>query len=104
MKRNAGIKLDSMDDVKLYSDLYLSAFRNCDLYTGWEPWGDVYKCITQTHNEIRAIFPDKKILWGFIFDIFHYIKAMPWTFTLKEAYTYRFFFCRQHERKRCHTR
>ena len=83
MKRNAGIKLDSMDDVKLYSDLYLSAFRNCDLYTGWEPWGDVYKCITQTHNEIRAIFPDKKILWGFIFDIFHYIKAMPWTFTLK---------------------
>ena len=83
MKRNAGIKLASVNDVKLYSELYFNAFRNCDLYTGWEPWGDVYKCITDSHNEVRKIFPDKKILWGFIFDIFHYIKAMPWTFTLR---------------------
>ncbi|MHA2082202.1 MAG: hypothetical protein ACXABD_00470 [Candidatus Thorarchaeota archaeon] len=83
MKRNAGIKLSSINDVKLYSDLYFNAFRNCDLYTGWEPWGDVYKCITDSHNEVRKIFPDKKILWGFVFDIFHYIKAIPWTFTLR---------------------
>ena len=83
MKRNAGIKLESMNDVKLYSDLYLSAFRNCEIYTGWEPWGDVYSCIKDSHNEVRKIFPDKKILWGFVFDIFHYINAMPWTFTLR---------------------
>ena len=83
MKRNAGIKLANMDDVKIYSNLYLSAFKNCELYTGWEPWGDVYKAISETHNDIRKMFPAKKILWGFVFDIFHYIKAMPWTFTLK---------------------
>ena len=83
MKRNAGIQITTTDSVKQYSDMYLDAFENCDVYTGWEPWGDVYKCITDSHNEIRKVFPQKKILWAFVFDIFHYIHSMPWTHTLK---------------------
>ena len=83
MKRNAGIQLTNVGSIQQYSELYLDAFKACDIYTGWEPWGDVYKCITDSHNEIRKEFPTKKILWAFVFDIFHYIKSMPWTFTLR---------------------
>ena len=83
MKRNAGIQFTSAKSIHQYSELYLDSFKDCDIYTGWEPWGDVYKCITDSHNEIRKEFSTKKILWAFIFDIFHYIKSMPWTFTLK---------------------
>ena len=83
MKKNAGIQLINTNSIRAYSQLYLDAFKNCDIYTGWEPWGDVYSGIKNSHNEIRKTFPDKKIIWAFSLDIFHYIRSMPWTFTLK---------------------
>ena len=84
MKNNAGIKLEKgIDSIIEYSDKYLSCFSNCHLYAGWEPWGDVYKSINSSHNFMRDKLIDKKIVWAYAFDIFHYIKDNPWTLALK---------------------
>jgi len=83
MKKNAGIQLTDRDSMAEYSRLYLDAFSNCEVYTGWEPWGSVYEWIADSHDEIRRLCPRKLILWAFAFDIFHYVKAAPWTWALK---------------------
>lgn len=80
MKKNAGIKFTSMESIQQYKKWYLSAFNKCSVYASWEPWGDVYKYIAQSHNEIQRLYP-KPIIWAFAFDIFHYIHN-PWTHAL----------------------
>jgi hypothetical protein len=82
MKNNAGIKLIDNNSIIKYSLLYLDSFQNCDLYAGWEPFGDVYKYISQSHDFITDTFK-KEILWAFVFDIFHYIHSRPWTLSLR---------------------
>ena len=83
MKKNAGIQLTDRDSMAEYSRLYLDAFSNCEVYTGWEPWGVVYKAVADSHDEVRRLCQRKIILWAFALDIFHYIKAAPWTWALK---------------------
>ena len=84
MKNNAGIHLaNGAESIIRYSDMYLASFDNCDLYAGWEPWGAVYAGINSSHNFMRDRLIDKKIMWAFAFDIFHYIKNNPWTLALK---------------------
>ena len=84
MKNNAGIHLaNGAESIISYSDMYLASFDNCDLYAGWEPWGAVYAGINSSHNFMRDRLIDKKIMWAFAFDIFHYIKNNPWTLALK---------------------
>jgi hypothetical protein len=80
MKKNAGIQFNSMDSIEQYKKWYLSAFENCSMYTSWEPWGNVYKYIALSHNEIQRLYP-KPTIWAFVFDIFHYIHQ-PWTHAL----------------------
>ena len=80
MKKNAGIQFNSMQSIELYKKWYLSAFDKCSMYAAWEPWGNVYKYIAHSHNEIQRLYP-KPILWAFVFDIFHYI-YQPWTHAL----------------------
>jgi hypothetical protein len=82
MKNNAGIYFQSFSDVQKYSQLYLNAFQKCNLYSVWEPNGNVYKYIKQSHDFITSSFP-KEHLWAFTFDIFHYIHLNPWTTGLK---------------------
>ena len=78
MKNNAGIHLaNGAESIISYSDMYLASFDNCDLYAGWEPWGAVYAGINSSHNFMRDRLIDKKIIWAFAFDIFHYIKNNP---------------------------
>ena len=84
MKNNAGITLEKgAESIIDYSDKYLSCFTKCELYAGWEPWGAVYGGINGSHNFMRDAFPEKKIIWAFAFDIFHYIRSNPWTLALK---------------------
>ena len=80
MKKNAGIQFNSMDSIEHYKKWYLSAFENCSMYASWEPWGNVYKYISHSHNEIQRLYP-KPTIWAFVFDIFHYIHQ-PWTHAL----------------------
>lgn len=81
MKRNAGIQFTSMESIQHYKQWYLSAFEKCTLYAAWEPWGDVYKFISESHNEIEVAYK-KPMIWAFAFDIFHYIHVRPWTHAL----------------------
>jgi len=83
MKNNAGIKLTSLSSVAKYSKLYLDSFQKCDAYFEWEPWGDVYKYIAQSHTFINLNFGNKKQFWAFTLDIFHNIYNDPWTLALR---------------------
>ena len=83
MKNNAGILLTSMNSIMKYSDMYLKAFENCELYSGWEVQGEVLKHIAQSQEFIRGTFQNKKMFWAFALDVFHYIyDAKVWTKSL----------------------
>ena len=82
MKSNAGVKMTNLQSVIKYSNIYLDSFNKCDMYSIWEPWGDVYAGIRDSHNFITYVYK-KETLWAFTFDIFHFIFNMPWTHALK---------------------
>lgn len=84
MKNNAGVLLTTWASIVKYSDMYLKAFENCDMYSGWEVQGDVFKHIAQSHEFIRTNYPSKSIFWAFALDIFHYVyDEKAWTKSLR---------------------
>ena len=83
MKNNAGIQLSDMESIICYSKMYLDAFKKCDIYTDWEPYGNVYRGIIESHDFItKQIAVDKKPIWARTLDIFDYIYANPWTINI----------------------
>ena len=86
MKTNAGIFLSNVNSLISYSDLYLKAFENCDIYTGWEVQGEVYKHIAQSHDYLKnqLAASNKQMLWAFALDAFHYVyDSTCWTKALR---------------------
>jgi hypothetical protein len=83
MKNNAGISLTSENSILYYSNLYLSAFDQCEIYASWEPQGEYIKHISQSHSYMLHTYPNKERFWAYNFDIFHYIYNNPWTWALK---------------------
>lgn len=83
MKRNAGIKLSNIISIIKYSDQYLRAFDNCDIYGGWESWGQYMPHIASSHEFIRKTYSEKQIFWSIAMDIYHYIYNRPFTLALK---------------------
>jgi hypothetical protein len=84
MKNNAGILVTSNESAKKYSDYYLAAFKNCDVYFDWEKWGNVYGGIAESQNYITDnLCKTKNKIWAFGLDIFHSIHYTPWTHALK---------------------
>jgi hypothetical protein len=84
MKNNAGIHLSSMNSILSYSDQYLKAFENCEIFAGWECWGSYLPHIADSYEIItNQIYPSKPIIWSFAMDIFHYIYREPWTWALR---------------------
>jgi hypothetical protein len=81
MKQNAGIQFESKDSVDLYQIWYTSAFEKCELFASWEPWGNVYKYISNSHDKIVTTY-QKPTISALAFDIFHYIHSTPWTHAL----------------------
>lgn len=82
MKNNAGIKLETFKDLQMYSKLYLQAFHRCDTYFDWEPWGNVYPYIRDSHDFITGNF-EKKRIWSLALDVFNNIHRRPWTWSLR---------------------
>jgi hypothetical protein len=82
MKNNAGIKITDINNIVIYSKLYLDAFHQCDLYLDWEPWGDVVTYIQESYNFITLNFKRDRI-WSFSMDVFHNIYNNPWTLSLR---------------------
>lgn len=83
MKRNAGIQLSNLDSIIKYSNMYLRAFENCEIYGGWESWGHYMPHIAQSHQFIKNNFSSKQIFWVFAMDVYHYIYSRPFTTALK---------------------
>ena len=82
MKNNAGIRIDGADGIKLYSRLYLRAFRKSSSYFWWTPWGNVGIHIVDSQNFIAANFPAERIDAKTL-DVFHSIERGPWTLALR---------------------
>lgn len=85
MKNNAGVQISNVGSLYKYSDMYLGAFEKCDIYGGWDKQGHVYPCVASAQDFIeKEVAKTKKMIWGFAFDIFHYIYcAEPWTHALR---------------------
>jgi hypothetical protein len=84
MKNNAGIRLTTMNSVISYSNMYLKAFDNCEMFAGWEVQGKYINHIQQSYNMILNRYSyNRKIVWAFNFDIFHYIHSQPFTQALR---------------------
>jgi len=83
MKNNAGIKLSNKQNIDLYSNLYLSAFEQCDIFGSWEPQGNYVGHIAQSQAYMLSVYKNKHPFWALTFDIFHYIYSQPWTHSLK---------------------
>lgn len=81
MKNNAGIKLLSIESAVLYSQMYVDAFENSEIFFGWEMSGEM-KVIAQSYNYIKNKL-NKPIIWASVLDVYHYIYACPWTLALK---------------------
>ena len=64
MKNNAGIQLNDINSIILYSNMYLKAFENCEIYSAWEIWGNVY--ISDSHDFITNQFK-KNNIWAYTF-------------------------------------
>ena len=82
MKNNAGVRLDSMLDIHSYANMYLQAFHRCDMYFDWEPWGNVYPIIRDSHEFVTNNFTHERI-WSLALDVFHNVHRRPWTWSLR---------------------
>ncbi len=87
LKVHTGIKLENNRDVmSRYSDTYLAAFENCDIYGGWNKNdGLMYE---QTKDNLdyltQHLCKNKRMFWIPTLEIFNYIKyAKPWTHALE---------------------
>lgn len=83
MKNNAGIKLSNMESIQKYSNLYLDAFKNCEIFCGWDVQGNYLEHIRDTHYHLQRLHSSKKMIWSYALDIFHYIHSNPWTWALR---------------------
>ena len=84
MKNNAGILASNWDSIVKYSDAYLKAFDQCEVFTGWEVQGNVRPSIAQSHDFIEDRYPGRQVLWAFALDVFHYVHdPKAWTKSLR---------------------
>lgn len=83
LKNNAGIQISNGKSVVKYSQMYLKAFENCEMYAGWEPWGHYIHHIKDSHKFICSKFNTKHIFWAFTFDVYHFIHLRPFTHALQ---------------------
>tara|TARA_Y100000591_G_C21840895_1_gene705568 strand:- start:1047 stop:2804 length:1758 start_codon:yes stop_codon:yes gene_type:complete len=82
MKNNAGILISNPYTLVKYMLDYMKAFYNCELFLGWERWGNVYKYIVDSHNFITNKYKFKNKMCAMVLDVFNYIHN-PWTQVLK---------------------
>ena len=84
LQQNSGISVKTANHIMEYSQKYLQAFSNCEVYAGWEKHGGEYNHIRESHDYVVShTGKNKKMVWTKMFDIFHYIYGTPWTHALK---------------------
>jgi hypothetical protein len=87
MHNNAGINIKTEQDLIVYSQTYLEAFKNSELYSVWEHFSNVYETyhgkFAEVQDKLTKMYSRDKYLSSFCFDIFHHIYDNPWTYSLK---------------------
>lgn len=87
MKNNAGILMSDITSVRKYGEMYFDAFKNCQVYTGWDKMGGdyVYGGIREGHKYIDDNLCGGKLkIWAHCLDIFDYMYANKiWTNALR---------------------
>jgi hypothetical protein len=87
MHNNAGINNKTEQDLIIYSQTYLEAFKNSELYAVWEHFSNVYETyhgkFAEVQDKLTKMYSRDKYLSSFCFDIFHHIYDNPWTYSLK---------------------
>jgi hypothetical protein len=81
LKNNAGINVSSINSMNKYSQMYLEAFINSEMYAIWAPFDSVYD--PQTHQIIGDMLKNKQTIYSEVFDIYHHIYTRPWTHALE---------------------
>jgi hypothetical protein len=79
MKNNAGIYLKSIQAIHLYSNLYMKAFRNSEIYGSWGGVLYDFKIVDYMYKVLKTSIEFNALA----FDVFHYIYNTPWTFALR---------------------
>jgi len=83
MKNNAGIKLTNFLSIMKYAKNYINAFNQCEVFSVWEPYGNVYPGIKRSHDFITTMFKNKETSWAFTLDLFNYVNIQtPWSHAL----------------------
>tara|TARA_Y100000389_G_scaffold179009_1_gene192661 strand:- start:777 stop:2489 length:1713 start_codon:yes stop_codon:yes gene_type:complete len=77
------VNINSLNDIQIYSRIYLETFHRCNTYIKWEPWGSVYSNTSQSHYFIEKNFVKNTNLWGESFYQFYNIHNNPWSISLK---------------------
>jgi hypothetical protein len=70
MKKNAGIKISGADSLVEYSEKYLEAFELCELFGGWEHWGDVMRGISFSYPYMMRKYGYKDFFLSYAVDVF----------------------------------
>jgi hypothetical protein len=87
MHNNAGINIKTEQDLIIYSQTYLEAFKNSELYAVWEHFSNVYETyhgkFAEVQDKLVKMYSRDKYLSSFSFDIFHHVYDSPWTHSLK---------------------
>ena len=83
MKNNAGIKITSVQSLIKYSQMYLHAFQNCDMYANWAFYDNRGKHVVQHQEYIESLCNIKSSIYALTYDIFTFIHHRPWTLGLK---------------------
>ena len=77
------VTINSINDIQIYSKIYLESFNRCNTYIKWEPWGITYGNTSQSHYFIEKNFVKNDYLWGEAFYQFYNIYNNPWSISLK---------------------
>lgn len=81
---NRFVNIITLKDIETYARIYLESFDKCETYIKWEPWGNTYSQITQSHYFIDENFIKDKYLWGESLFPFYNIWSNSWTLSLKD--------------------
>lgn len=79
MKKNAGIFLNSLDSIQIYSYLYMKSFHNSEIYGGWGGVLYDFKIVDYMYKVLKTSIEFN----AYAFDVFHYVYNTPWTHALR---------------------
>ena len=83
LRNNAGVQVETEEDLACFSEGYMKAFGLCELYAAWEPWSHYTRHIEESQLYVQRAFPKQKVTTG-VFDIFHFVATGdPWTHALR---------------------